>query len=90
MQWNARSAVSNKMSLLAFLNQNHIDICIISETWFKPGLLYNFQGYSVIRKDRVDGKAGVAVLVHNSIPFKESELVNNFSNGILACGVQIT
>nr|CAH7748811.1 unnamed protein product [Callosobruchus chinensis] len=36
MQWNARSAVSNKQSLKQFLVNEDIDIALISETWFKP------------------------------------------------------
>lgn len=38
MQWDARSAVSNKYSLLAFLNSIKIDIALLSETWLSPVL----------------------------------------------------
>lgn len=35
LQWNARSAIANKYSLMKCLSEHDIDICVISETWFK-------------------------------------------------------
>ncbi|VEN53735.1 unnamed protein product [Callosobruchus maculatus] len=63
MQWNARSAVSNKNSLTDFLVKNDIDVALISETWYKPTQAVTFRGYNIVRRDRADGKAGVAILV---------------------------
>ena len=86
MQWNARSAVSNKNSLVNFLTSNEIDIALISETWFKPNTRINFNGYNIIRADRFDGKAGVAILIRKKIPFKEIEFNKNFNEDICVCG----
>lgn len=36
MQWNARSVVSNKGSLVKYLYDHDIDVALISETWLKP------------------------------------------------------
>lgn len=49
----------------------HIDIALLSETWFKPKVPVKFGGYNVIRKDRADGKSGCAILIKREIPFKE-------------------
>lgn len=90
MQWNARSAVSNKCSLVHFLTSNQIDVAIISETWFKPGIAYTFKGYNIVRKDRNDGKAGAAIFIKKNIPFNEIQISDNFTNEILVCGIQIS
>lgn len=89
MQWNARSAVSNKHSLIKFLNEMNIDIALINETWFKPGTIINFQGFNMIRKDRYDGKAGVAILIKKNLNSKEIHLINNFNGEICVCGADI-
>lgn len=90
MQWNARSAASNKNSLIQFLNTNDIDIVLLSETWFKPGFNYAFPGYNILRRDRVDGKAGVAIFAKKSLAFKEIKITQNFNNEILVCGIQVS
>ena len=89
MQWNARSAVSNKHSLENFLLLNDIDIALISETWYKPNVNIQFSGFHVIRKDRIDGKAGVAILIRKKLPFKEINLINNFNEDICVCGAKV-
>lgn len=67
LQWNARSAIANKSSLEKILFEKNIHIAIISETWFKPGKFVNFPGYNIIREDREDGRAGVALFIKNNI-----------------------
>ena len=71
MQWNCRSAVSNKGALETFLSDNHINVAALSETWFVPNQYYNFSGFNCVRSDRADGKAGVAILINRNIPFIE-------------------
>lgn len=89
MQWNSRSAVSNKYSLQNFLSNNKVDIALISETWFKPNVVVNFNGYNLVRKDRFDGKAGVAILIKKSLNFRELQIINNFSDDVLVCGAEV-
>lgn len=89
MQWNARSAVANKHSLNMFLSVHNVDIALISETWFKPGVNVSFNGYHIIRKDRFDGKAGVAILIKAKIPYKEINIVSNFDSEICACAAKV-
>lgn len=87
MQWNARSAIANKISLTQFLSDNNIHVALISETWFKPNQKVNFPGYNLVRKDRADGKAGTAVLIKKQISFKEILFNNTFNDEILVCGI---
>lgn len=90
MQWNARSAMSNKLSLQNFLQSENIDIALISETWFKHNININFCGYNLIRKDRYDGKAGVAILINKKLIFKEIKISNNFHDSILVCCAEVS
>ncbi|XP_072392093.1 uncharacterized protein [Diabrotica undecimpunctata] len=89
MQWNARSAVANKNSLLNFLIKEDVDIALLSETWFKNNVVYNFKGYNIVRQDRADGFAGVAVLVKTGIRFEILKLNKNFNKELLACGIKV-
>ncbi|CAH1963612.1 unnamed protein product [Acanthoscelides obtectus] len=89
LQWNAKSAVSNKHSLVKCLCEYDVDIALISETWFKPGSLISFKGYNVVRNDRFDGYAGVAILIKNGYMYNELVLQNNFSSDIQMCGIEL-
>ncbi|CAH2000340.1 unnamed protein product [Acanthoscelides obtectus] len=90
MQWNARSAISNKNSLSHFLSHNNIDIALISESWFKPNQTVKFKGYSAVRTDRRDGKAGVAILVRQGITYSHIDFDGSFNNDIMVCGCRIS
>ena len=68
-QWNCRSAIANKANLEYLLNENKVHIALLSETWFKPNSSITFPGYNIIRKDRLDGKGGVAILIKTNIKF---------------------
>lgn len=68
LQWNARSAISNKLSLESFLASENIAIAIISETWFKRDVYVNFRGFNTIRCDGRDGYGGSAILIRCNIP----------------------
>lgn len=89
MQWNARSAVSNKQSLQKLLSDNKVDVALISETWFKPNSVINFDNFNLIRKDRYDGKAGTAILLRKSLNFEEIPITGNFNDDILVCGAKL-
>lgn len=89
MQWNARSAVSNKNSLVNFLNTNKVDIALISETWFKPTTIIKFSGFNIIRSDNLNGKNGVAILIRKNFSFKEIKFTRNFNADIGVCGAEI-
>lgn len=70
LQWNSRSAISNKSNLLNLLNSNLISVAAISETWFTPSTHFNVGGYSCLRDDRPEGTGGGAALfIKKSLPF---------------------
>ena len=84
-QWNCRSAIANKDNLECLLRTNKIDIAFLSETWFKPGKYINFSGYNVVRKDRQDGRGGVAILIKIGIIYQETDYP--FIDGIMYTGI---
>lgn len=69
LQWNCRSATSNKDDLIRLLHLHSISIAAVSETWFKPSQLFKVSGYHCLRDDRIDGKGGAALLIKNSLSF---------------------
>ena len=69
-QWNIRSAIKNRSSLLNIINEFKPDIICLCETWLNPNLNFNINHYNTIRNDRVDGYGGIAILLHETITFK--------------------
>lgn len=69
LQWNCQSAVAKKEHLEYLLHRFDIHVALLSETWFKPGVYYKFSKYDLIRLDRVDGRAGVAILVRSDLNY---------------------
>ena len=88
-QWNGRSVKANKASLQQYLEVNKINIAILSETWSKPNIPVNFPAYNIVRKDRFDGKAGVAIIISKGINYSELQVTNNFNDEIIVCGVAL-
>nr|CAH7729117.1 unnamed protein product [Callosobruchus chinensis] len=76
-QWNCRSAVANKGNLEKLLDETNIDIALLSETWFKENVYYNFRGYNAIRNDHSDGKGGVAILFKTNMKYFHTALPQN-------------
>lgn len=71
LQWNSQSAIAKKDNLEHLLYQYDIHIALLSETWFKPGVYVKFSGFDLIRSDRADGRAGVAVLIKSNINYSQ-------------------
>jgi hypothetical protein len=68
LQWNCRSAISNKIDIELLLLQYNIRIAALSESWLPPGDdSFNISNYECIRDDRADGRGGAALLIHSSI-----------------------
>lgn len=64
LQWNSRSVLSNKGSFEKFLEENDINISLVSGTWLKPNIDIIFNGYNIFRKDRKFSRGGgVLVLI---------------------------
>lgn len=81
--------MSNKASLTNCLASLKVDIVLISETWLKPTNAFNIPHYNIVRKDRIDGKAGVAILVSKNIRFTEITFTDNFIDTTMVCGIKL-
>ena len=88
VQWNARSLRSNKGDLEQFMHQQNIHMALISETWLKNTFPFNIPGYCIIRKDRLDGYGGVAIVLKRSLIFQELP-VHAFSPEIEYTGITL-
>lgn len=91
LQWNARSAIANKLPLQNFLISHKVHIALISETFFKPLAVVKFKGFNVVRRDRESGKGGVAILIANNIKYDTIRFNNvNLENLVEICGIKTT
>lgn len=63
--WNANGILNNINELQFTLNENRIDIAMISETHLTQKNFLNIQGYEVLRADHPDGSAhgGTVLLI---------------------------
>lgn len=77
LQWNCRSINSKKIDIYHLINLYKPVIIAIQETWLKPGYNFKVSQYLCVREDRTDGYAGVALLVHNTIPFDHIPIANH-------------
>ncbi|UYV71775.1 hypothetical protein LAZ67_9000338 [Cordylochernes scorpioides] len=55
-----------KEELLHFLEDNSIDIALLSETHLKPSIDLKFRNYQTIRTDRITGKGGGTAIILKS------------------------
>lgn len=90
IQWNTRSLNSNKHYLQNYLNNNKVDIVILSEIWLKSKSQVNFRNYNFICKCRDSGKGGVGILIANNLAYQEVNLTNNLTNNnIEVCAIKL-
>lgn len=71
---NVRSLVSKTDELALLMNQHHISVTAISESWLHNGIdssLIHISGYTLFRRDRLLGRGGgVCAYVSDIIPCK--------------------
>jgi hypothetical protein len=65
--WNANGVRGRKLELEHFLSQHGVDICLLSETFLKPGQAFRVANYVCHRKDRLTAGGGTAILVGRGI-----------------------
>lgn len=71
IQWNSRS-LRLKIPELCLLIRKHEPVVVaISETWFRPGARYRVPGFSTLRGDRQDGRAGCALFIKSDQTFSQ-------------------
>lgn len=74
LQWNCKSITSKRHELNFLLQKNSVAIAAISETWLKPNSRFRVQGFACLRDDRVDGYAGSALLIGESLTYSQISL----------------
>ena len=79
---NTRSVVNNLEDLEVVINENHVDIACITETWLPNNISNSFieiENYSLVRKDRSVEKRGgvVCAYIKSSIGFKPIDELND-------------
>lgn len=69
LQWNAQGATTQSVitQIDLLLNEEKIDIAVISETFMTPGHDFRLTNYTVYRKDRPTHGGGVLIAVRNNI-----------------------
>jgi len=65
--WNADGVRGRKLKPEHFLNQQGVDICLLSETFLNHGQAFRLANYIYHRTDRPTTGSGTAVLVHCGI-----------------------
>lgn len=67
--WNSQGIRNKIVEFLHFLNQNNIDIALISESWLKPEHTMLLPGYKTYRNDRIGRNGGgVVIAVRENVP----------------------
>lgn len=69
IQTNVRSLSQRKDILEAYINQNDIDIVLLSETWTNDDSIdtIKFKNYNLLLRNRADGYGGVGILLKKDI-----------------------
>lgn len=67
--WNANCLTTKIGELQAFLIENHLDICLVSETFATPTTRLNCPNYNTYRADRHNRRGGgAAIIIRRSFP----------------------
>ena len=84
MYWNANSVNNKIVELYEFLNQQHIQLSCISETFLNPNQhLLSHPDYNIYRFDRTqNSRGGVAIIVNKSL---NHQLLPNVNLKIIEC-----
>lgn len=79
---NSIRATKRRADLEMFLENNIIDIALISETKLTSKNFFSFRNYQIIRTDRPNVKngGGTAIIIHNRIPFSAITYPNSLHN----------
>lgn len=81
--FNARGVKRQRLELLQFLNQEKVDILLVTETFLKPGVAFQLPGYFVYRTDRISERGGGTLIAvskhvkHCSLPSLDLVSIEN-------------
>jgi len=95
--WNAYGILNNINELQLTLNENRIDIAMITETHLTQKNFLNIQGYEALRADYPDGSAhgGTVLLIshripHSSLPPLTSDKLQIIASSIVLNSIPIS
>lgn len=71
LQWNIRSINTNFLDLTGKLQQYNPEVVALSETFLRESKKLKISNYNILRKDRDDGKGGIAFLIKSNIMYEE-------------------
>ena len=92
MQWNCQGIRRKKDELLDYIRSRSIDIVALQETKLWSHATFSISGYSC---ERVDGHyqhtahGGVALIIHNSIPYSNIQLNTRKHQGLKSENVHL-
>jgi len=86
--WNSNGLANHKNEILATLQNNRIDIALISETHFTNSTHLNLSGYQIFKTNHPDGTAHAGAAIRSSLLFYP--LPDFQSPRIQACGISLT
>lgn len=81
--WNANSVSDKKQELTDFMEEERIDVMLLSETHLRATKTFHIRNYTTYRTDRQTGRGGgTAILVkrgltHGELPEKETTNIEN-------------
>jgi ribonuclease HI len=87
LQWNSRSAVSNRDDIIFLLKKHHVDVAGISESWFSTDTVVSFPGYVCLRDDRPDGRGGAALLIKKNLHFSPLKIPPSPGSQVVAAEI---
>jgi len=74
--WNATSLNNKEEEFGYFINNNNVDVVLVTETWLKPNTNINFANYDVIRCDSPRIIAGgVAIIINTRIRYHLPQVI---------------
>ncbi|VVC33500.1 Endonuclease/exonuclease/phosphatase [Cinara cedri] len=90
LTWNSNGLTKHKNELLATLQNNRIDIALISETHFTNSSRFNLPGFQIFRTNHPDdiAHAGAAIIIISSLLFYP--LPPYKTDHIQAAGISLT
>lgn len=77
--WNANGLRHKVGELIDFISRTKIDIVLISETRLNEHVKLKIRNYKCLGKDKGSTAGGLAMLIRNNIPYKETYLTEDIS-----------
>lgn len=87
LTWNANGVTLKILELTQFVEDNHIDVICLQETYLSPSKTLFLPGYVVYRLDRSTQGGGVAIAIKSSIRHRQADISDFLGEAV---GLEIT